>query len=96
MARRESVDRKTRETIRAWLLYKMEQNRLNIAATAQLLKKSAAAVSRIASADRTPGLDFVLAMHRNWHIPLDVLVGTMPPKAVQDGVRPIEAGKKSS
>jgi transcriptional regulator with XRE-family HTH domain len=91
MPKKESVDAVTRGRIAAWLNYKMRRNRLTIAATAQLMGVSAAAVSRVSSGARTPGLDFVIAMSKALIIPLDVLITVDPPIAVEDGTRLLPA-----
>jgi antitoxin component HigA of HigAB toxin-antitoxin module len=79
--KKESVDAVTRERIAAWLEHEMDQRGLSTnVAVAELMGVSAAAVSRVRSRSRTPGLDFVLAMWRKLHIPLVPMLEQMPQK----------------
>jgi transcriptional regulator with XRE-family HTH domain len=86
MPPRSNLDRPTRERIRAWLNYKMKSMSLTIAATADIMGVSAAAVSRVADGSRTPGLDFVLAMYRKLQIPLELLVERRPEQVYETKV----------
>jgi transcriptional regulator with XRE-family HTH domain len=89
---KDSVDIKARRCVAAWLKYKMQVRRMNIAATAQLMDVSPAAVSRVKGEKRTPGLDFVLRFSKTFDVPLEVLVYTLPPKIASDGTERLRTG----
>lgn len=77
-----SVDTETRERIRAWTIHLIKSRHYDSAAdfAQELGYKQGNQVTNIINRTRTAGLDYVLRLHRVFHVELDTLVNRYPPK----------------
>jgi transcriptional regulator with XRE-family HTH domain len=77
---RGTMDADTRKRIRGWLLYEMKKR--DIVSIREMARKIGVAhtyVTRVLNEETTPGLEFVVRMHRTLHISMDTLCDEDPP-----------------
>ena len=83
------TDFQTRKRITAWTRYLMGIHSIETGAElARRLGLSEATISLVLRGDRTPGLDFVLKLHRVFFVSLDAIVDSDPPARSRAGAPP--------
>jgi transcriptional regulator with XRE-family HTH domain len=84
MPRAESVDRELRERLRRHLWVLMHENKLNAQKLSEQIGSSSGTVADYLNGVKTIGLDFMVKMHRTFHVSADYLVDQDPeiPKAL--------------
>lgn len=83
------TDVATRRRIAAWTRYLMAAHHIETRAElARRLRLSAVTVKYVLDEVRTPGLDFVLRLHREFHVSSDALLDSDPPSQ-RHALRPI-------
>jgi transcriptional regulator with XRE-family HTH domain len=77
---RGEIDTKTRERIRGWVVHEMNRRGIvSIREAARKIGVSHTYLTRVLGGDTTPGIEFLLRVHRKWHISLDILCDEDPP-----------------
>ena len=77
-----AIDREARTRILAWARHEMKKHGLPSGnALAKRLGLAGPTVTSVLAETRTPGLDFLIALHRTFHESADVMLDSDPPES---------------